>query len=226
MRLRSFRSALQLVGLVLTITTVALSQAPPNRAADRDWPVYRGDPKGNQYAPLAQIHAANVHRSSPPGNTTPATRTSARRCTSNPIVVNGVMYITTPSLKAVALDAATGARSGSFDPAKYNNGNVDPAAQSRRHLLEGRRGRADLPLRPRPRLRGRREDGRADHHVRQRRVHRSAAEPRRRSGDGRDRDDLAGRGVQEPPDHRLARQRELRRVARPHPRLRHRHRRR
>ena len=26
-----------------------------------DWPIYRGDPKGNQYSPLAQIHAANVH---------------------------------------------------------------------------------------------------------------------------------------------------------------------
>ena len=30
-----------------------------------DWPVYRGDPKGNQYAPLAQIHAANVHTLQP-----------------------------------------------------------------------------------------------------------------------------------------------------------------
>ena len=27
-----------------------------------DWPIYRGDAKGNQYSPLAQIHAANVHR--------------------------------------------------------------------------------------------------------------------------------------------------------------------
>ena len=42
----------------------------------------------------------------------------------NPIVVNGVMYVTTPSLKAVALHAATGREIWSFDPAKYNNGNV------------------------------------------------------------------------------------------------------
>ena len=40
---------------------------------------------------------------------------------SNPIVVDGTMYLTTPSLKAVALDAATGSRNGSFDPAPYNN---------------------------------------------------------------------------------------------------------
>ena len=48
------------------------------------------------------------------------------------------------------------------------------------------------------------------------------AEPRRRSGEGGHRDDLARRGVQELPDHRLARERELRRFARAHPRLRHR----
>ena len=57
----------------------------------------------------------------------------------NPIVVNGVMYITTPSLKAVALNAATGREIWVFDPAKYNDGSRDPAAQSRRHVLEGRR---------------------------------------------------------------------------------------
>ena len=42
----------------------------------------------------------------------------------NPIVVDGRMYITTPSLKAVALDAATGKELWSFDPARYNNGTV------------------------------------------------------------------------------------------------------
>ena len=42
----------------------------------------------------------------------------------NPIVVNGVMYITTPSLQAVALNAATGREIWTFDPARYNNGNV------------------------------------------------------------------------------------------------------
>jgi quinoprotein glucose dehydrogenase len=42
----------------------------------------------------------------------------------NPIVVDGVMYVTTPSLKAVALDAATGREVWAFDPAKYNNGNI------------------------------------------------------------------------------------------------------
>jgi quinoprotein glucose dehydrogenase len=89
-----------------------------------DWPVYRGDPKGNQYSPLAQIHAANVHTLQPAWEY--HTRDASERSTmhANPIVVDGVMYVTTPSLKAVALDAATGRERWVFDPAKYNNGNV------------------------------------------------------------------------------------------------------
>jgi quinoprotein glucose dehydrogenase len=39
----------------------------------------------------------------------------------NPLVIDGVMYICTPSLKAVALDAATGRQLWAFDPARYHN---------------------------------------------------------------------------------------------------------
>jgi quinoprotein glucose dehydrogenase len=42
----------------------------------------------------------------------------------NPIVVDGIMYISTPGLKAEALDAETGVRIWSFDPAPHNNGRV------------------------------------------------------------------------------------------------------
>ena len=91
---------------------------------DLDWPVYRGDPKGNQYAPLAQIHAANVHRLQPVWTYRTGDANQRSTMHANPVVVNGVMYVTTPSLKAVALDAATGRELWTFDPAKHNNGNV------------------------------------------------------------------------------------------------------
>ena len=195
--------------------------APPNV----DWPVYRGDPKGNQYSPLAQIHAANVHRLERAWEYKTGDANQRSTMHVNPIVVNGVMYVTTPSLKAVALNAATGKEIWAFDPAKYNNGNVVRLRNRGLVYWKGGGGRADLPLRARSRLRDRREDRRAHHDVRHRRLHRSPAEPRRRSGVGGHRDDLARRGVQEHPDHRVAGQRELRRVARPHSRLRHRDRR-
>ena len=89
-----------------------------------DWPVYRGDPKGNQYAAIAQIHAANVHRLQRAWEYRAGDANQRSTMHVNPVVVNGVMYVTTPALKAVALDAATGRERWVFDPAKYNDGNV------------------------------------------------------------------------------------------------------
>jgi len=97
---------------------------PSGGASNADWPVYRGDPKGNQYSALAQIHAANVHRLQPAWEYKTGDANQRSTMHANPIVVDGVMYITTPSLRAVALNAATGKEIWSFDPAKYNNGNV------------------------------------------------------------------------------------------------------
>ena len=118
MNLRSIRSALCLTALFAATAVVVPGQAPPGSGADRDWPVYRGDPKANQYVPLAQIHAANVHRLAPTWEYRAGDATQRSTMHVNPIVVNGRMYITTPSLKAVALDAATGREIWSFDPSK------------------------------------------------------------------------------------------------------------
>jgi quinoprotein glucose dehydrogenase len=110
--------------LVCGVAVVSWNRVAAVGEQDVDWPVYRGDPKGNQYAPLAQIHAANVHKLQPAWEY--RTRDANQRSTMhvNPIVVNGVMYVTTASLKAVALDAATGRELWVFDPAKHNNGTV------------------------------------------------------------------------------------------------------
>jgi quinoprotein glucose dehydrogenase len=115
-----------IVAAALCTTLVAMQgpSAPGTGPADTDWPVYRGDPKGNQYAPLAQIHAANVHKLQKAWEYRTGDANERSTMHVNPIVVNGVMYITTPSLKAVALDAATGREVWVFDPAKHNNGNV------------------------------------------------------------------------------------------------------
>ena len=89
-----------------------------------DWPIYRGDPKGNQYAAFAQINATNVHKLRPAWEYHTGDASKRSTMYANPIVINGVMYISTPSLKAVALDATTGRQQWAFDPAKYHNGVV------------------------------------------------------------------------------------------------------
>ena len=109
---------------LIAMAAVALSQTSADSSGNVDWGVHRGDAKGTQYSPLAQIHAANVHKLQPAWEY--HTRDANQRSTMhvNPIVVNGVMYVTTPSMKAVALDAASGRELWSFDPAKHNNGTV------------------------------------------------------------------------------------------------------
>ena len=87
-------------------------------AADKDWPVYNGDFGGTKFSALAQINRANVTRLKPAWiyrcddmSTRPA---STIEC--NPLVIDGTMYLTTPGLKVVALNAATGTEIWRFDP--------------------------------------------------------------------------------------------------------------
>ena len=90
---------------------------PSGGLTDVDWPIYRGDPKGNQYSALAQIHAGNVHRLERAWEYKTGDANQRSTMHANPVVVDGVMYITTPSMRAVALNAATGKELWSFDPA-------------------------------------------------------------------------------------------------------------
>jgi quinoprotein glucose dehydrogenase len=87
-------------------------------AGAADWPIYGGDSAGTKYSPLDQINRANVTTLEPAWiyrcddmNARPA---STIEC--NPIVIDGVAYLTTPGLKLVALDAATGQEKWRFDP--------------------------------------------------------------------------------------------------------------
>ncbi len=125
----STRRLTRFVAVVLACGATALAWQdgaviPSGGSTSLDWPVYRGDPKGNQYSPLAEIHAGNVHRLERAWEYKTGDANQRSTMHANPIVVDGVMYVTTPSLKAVALNAATGREIWAFDPAKYNNGNV------------------------------------------------------------------------------------------------------
>ncbi|MCS6859915.1 MAG: serine hydrolase [Abditibacteriales bacterium] len=83
-----------------------------------DWRSVGNDAGGMRYSPLTQINRENVknlqvawvYRT---GELDPAKKTTIE-CT--PIVVDGVMFVTTIYAKAVALDAATGRELWKFDP--------------------------------------------------------------------------------------------------------------
>jgi quinoprotein glucose dehydrogenase len=106
--------------LVLAVAGVVQLQA----AAGKDWPVYLGDKAASHYSTLAQITPENVAQLEVAwiyhaGETRPDT--SQMQC--NPLVIDGVIYATTPSLKVVAVDAATGRELWRFAPAEPNGVN-------------------------------------------------------------------------------------------------------
>jgi len=101
----------------LTPFLLALGLGVPS-AGPEDWPTHGGDPGHQQRSGLAQINRDNVKRlqvawTHRAGGASPDGR-SQIQC--QPVVVDGVLYATSPRLEVFALDAATGQRKWSFDP--------------------------------------------------------------------------------------------------------------
>ncbi len=96
-----------------------LCAALPLSAANVDWGTYLGDKSSSQYSPLRQLTPDNVARlevawTYRAGGLDGKNRTQIQ-C--NPLVIDGVIYGTTPDLQLFALDAATGTERWRFDPA-------------------------------------------------------------------------------------------------------------
>lgn len=98
--------------------SIAAEPAPKNQAAAGDWPVYFGDTQGSHYSVLARITPANVAQLQPVWmfHTGDADANNRSQIQCNPLVIDGVLYGTSPQLKLFALDAATGRELWRFDP--------------------------------------------------------------------------------------------------------------
>jgi len=93
--------------------------------AAQEWRYYGGDAGGARFSPLKQINRENVNQLKRvwtyhtgelerSGNATD--RHSIAPFESTPLVVAGILYISTPSSRVIALDAETGAEIWEFDP--------------------------------------------------------------------------------------------------------------
>ena len=97
--------------------------AAPVQAQPRsvDWPTYGGNWANTRYSTLRQITPANVGQLQVAWTYETHDEFPGSEMQSNPIVVDGVLYATTPKLRVVALDAATGRELWSFDPNVIDN---------------------------------------------------------------------------------------------------------
>lgn len=92
------------------VTRGRRSMPAPISARSHDWPVRGGDPGNSRYSPLDQINRGNVGRlqvawTYHTGDTAPGQHSEIQ---ATPIVVDGVLYTTTPALAVVALRADRG----------------------------------------------------------------------------------------------------------------------
>ncbi|HEX3846847.1 MAG TPA: PQQ-binding-like beta-propeller repeat protein [Steroidobacteraceae bacterium] len=100
------------------------------QGTDVEWRSYGGDPGGRKYSALADIDRRNVSKlalawSWATGETPLAEyKTSPGMFEATPLVVDGVLYVSTPYNRVAALDARTGRELWSYDPKAYVAGQV------------------------------------------------------------------------------------------------------
>ena len=111
---------------------IVLAVAAPAGAQDRDatieWPYVGGDQAHTKFSPADRITAANVDRLEIVWEWEPnelplseyGTRPGSFEAT--PLMIDGVLYLSTMYTRVVALDAETGAELWAFDPRAYETG--------------------------------------------------------------------------------------------------------
>ncbi len=132
------RHCLADVALVVALTMLAgCTGGDAPHANPNDWPVYSGNDEHTHYTTLDQISPDNVTQlevawTFDTGDVFPGSEMQA-----NPIVIDGVLYATTPKVQVVALDAATGTELWRFDP--VDGGSPGPRQRHRGVTVTGDR---------------------------------------------------------------------------------------
>ena len=114
----------RLAALVFAAALAGLASDPP----EVDWPFYGGDQGGTKYSALTDINRSTVaqlrvawewktgeklllEHGTRPGN-----------FQATPLMIDNVLYLSTPYNRVVALNAETGTETWSFDPKAYEDG--------------------------------------------------------------------------------------------------------
>jgi quinoprotein glucose dehydrogenase len=114
--MKQFLAAL---GITVCLWTATVAQ---------QWPHYAGDQAASHYSPLDQISASNVTKLAiawewkPNEKVLPQFGTRPGAFQNTPLVIDNVMYLSTPYNQVAALDATTGRELWRYDPKAYEDG--------------------------------------------------------------------------------------------------------
>lgn len=113
--------------LVFPITLAPQAAAPSRQV---EWPYYGGDPGSSKYSPLADINPENIQRLQVAWQwkhwETPLAEygTAPGAFENTPLMIGGVLYVTTPYNNIAAVDAETGKELWRFDGEGYKLGQL------------------------------------------------------------------------------------------------------
>ncbi|MEQ9290326.1 MAG: PQQ-binding-like beta-propeller repeat protein [Cyclobacteriaceae bacterium] len=113
--MKNIKNYAHCIAVSLCIFLAGCSQNSP-KTEYNTWKIYRGDEGSNAYSTLAQINKDNVKHLDLAWTYQTGDHKSGTSIQCNPIVVDGVLYGTTPTLKVFALDASTGKEIWKFNP--------------------------------------------------------------------------------------------------------------
>jgi quinoprotein glucose dehydrogenase len=107
--------------LAAAIVLLAVSSwmtAQPKKGVNVDWAMHGGDAAGSHYSRLSQVNTKNVRSLKPAWTYHTGDKRDDNRSQiqCNPIVIDGILYGTSPQLRVFALNAATGQNLWTFDP--------------------------------------------------------------------------------------------------------------
>ncbi len=98
---------------LLGVLLAGCGAAQPETA---DWPVYGGNGENTHYTTLDQISPKNVADLEVAWTFDTGDSFPGSEMQTNPVIIDGIMYATTPRLQVLALDAASGKELWRFDP--------------------------------------------------------------------------------------------------------------
>jgi quinoprotein glucose dehydrogenase len=107
---------------------IATAVGAPTQTPRQDWPVYAGDQGATHYSPLTDINRGNVNALQiawtwkPDERALPEYGTQPGTFQNTPLMIDDVLYVSTPYNRVVALESATGKELWRFDPEPYKDG--------------------------------------------------------------------------------------------------------
>ncbi len=112
----------------LTASSLVLAAVVTVSLSAQQWPHYAGDQAASHYSPLDQITPANVSQLAiawewkPNEKVLPQFGTRPGAFQNTPLMIDNVLYLSTPYNQVAALDATTGKELWRYDPKAYEDG--------------------------------------------------------------------------------------------------------